>query len=161
MIVFYILTFVCLLLSFVKDRKKTKKALMIGFKKFRKILPSFGLMVVAVAIALPLLPPEFIAKTLGQDNHWLGMLLGGSIGSVSMMPGFIAFPLSGVLIEQGVPYMVIAAFTTTLMMVGILSFPIEQKYLRTKVALVRNVVSLVITVLVAVAVGFAFGELMI
>jgi len=161
MIVFYILTFVCLLLSFVKDRKKTKKALMIGFKKFRKILPSFGLMVVAVAIALPLLPPEFIAKTLGQDNHWLGMLLGGSIGSVSMMPGFIAFPLSGVLIEQGVPYMVIAAFTTTLMMVGILSFPIEQKYLGTKVALVRNVVSLVITVLVAVAVGFAFGELMI
>ena len=161
MIVFYILTFVCLLLSFVKDRKKTKRALMIGFKKFRKILPSFGLMVVAVAIALPLLPPEFIAKTLGQDNHWLGMLLGGSIGSVSMMPGFIAFPLSGVLIEQGVPYMVIAAFTTTLMMVGILSFPIEQKYLRTKVALVRNVVSLVITVLVAVAVGFAFGELMI
>lgn len=132
---------------------------MIGFKKFRKILPSFGLMVVAVAIALPLLPPEFIAKTLGQDNRLIGVLLGTSIGSVSMMPGFIAFPLSGLLIEQGVPYMVIAAFTTTLMMVGILSFPIEQKYLGTKVALVRNLVSLVITILVAIVIGFAFGEI--
>ena len=156
--VFYILTFVCLLVSFIKDRKKTKKALMIGFKKFRKILPSFGLMVVAVAIVLPLLPPEFIAKTLGQDNHWLGMLLGGSLGSISMMPGFIAFPLSGVLIDQGVPYMVIAAFTTTLMMVGILSFPIEQKYLGTRVAVVRNIASLLIALLVSVAVGFFFGE---
>lgn len=150
-----------MLLSFVKDRKKTKRALMIGFKKFRKILPSFGLMVVAVAIALPLLPPEFIAKTLGQENRWVGMLLGGSLGSISMMPGFIAYPLSGLLIEKGVPYMVISAFTTTLMMVGILSFPIEQKYLGTKVALIRNLVSLVITILVSVAVGFAFGELMI
>ncbi len=132
---------------------------MIGFKKFRKILPSFGLMVVAVAIALPLLPPEFIAKSLGHDNHWLGMFLGGSLGSVSMMPGFIAFPLSGLLIEQGVPYMAISAFTTTLMMVGILSFPVEQKYLGTKVALIRNLVSLVIAVLVSVAVGFSFGEI--
>ncbi len=161
MIIFYILTGLLLLISLFKDRGKTKKALKIAVKKFLKILPNFGLMVVAVAIVLPLLPPDFIAKTLAQDNRWLGLLLGGGLGSVSMMPGFIAFPLSGILIDKGVPYMVIAAFTTTLMMVGILSFPIEQKYLGTRVAIIRNIVGLGVSVLVAMAIGFSFGELLL
>ncbi len=56
------------------------------------------------------------------------------------MPGFIAFPLSGILLSKGVPYMVISAFTTTLMIVGVLSYPVEKAYFGTKVTIMRNVV---------------------
>jgi len=116
-------------------------------------------MVTAVAIVLPLIPPEFIARTLGQNNHWLGVLIGTGVGSISMMPGFIAFPLGGVLISKGVPYMVISSFTTSLMMVGILTFPLEKQYLGAKPAVIRNTVSLIIAIIVAIITGIAFGEL--
>jgi uncharacterized membrane protein YraQ (UPF0718 family) len=161
MIVLYILTVVLLLASWLADRKKTQAALKVAWKRFFKILPGFGLMVVAVSIILPLIPPEVISKSLGQSNRWLGLALGSALGSLSMMPGFIAFPLSGVLIKQGVPYMVISAFTTTLMMVGILSFPLEKQYLGTGPALLRNAVSLLVALVVAIITGFAFGEVLL
>jgi hypothetical protein len=43
-----------------------------------------------------------------------------------MMPGFIAYPLAGVLVNKGVPYMVVASFETTLMMAGILTCPVKK-----------------------------------
>ena len=55
--------------------------------------------------------------------------------------------------------MVLSAFSTTLMMVGIVTLPIERRYLGTRLALVRNAASLIIAVFVAVVTGFAFGEL--
>jgi hypothetical protein len=75
------------------------------------------------------------------------------------MPGFIAFPLCGILLETGVPYMVLSAFTTTLMMVGVLTFPVERAYLGTKVTIIRNVISFVIALTVAIITGIAFGEI--
>lgn len=75
------------------------------------------------------------------------------------MPGFIAFPLSGILKQNNVPYMVISGFTTTLMMVGILTFPMEKKYFGTKIAVLRNIVSFFIAIIVAIATGIFFGEI--
>lgn len=159
MLVLYILSACCLLASWLKDKKKTLKALKIAWNRFKRVLPAFGLVVVAVAVILPLLPPEFIARTLGKNNRWLGMMIGTGLGSISMMPGFIAFPLSGLLVSKGVPYMTISAFTTSLMMVGILSFPLEKQYLGVKAALLRNVLSLLVAILVAIATGIVFQEI--
>jgi len=75
------------------------------------------------------------------------------------MPGFIAFPLAGILLEKGVLYMVLSAFTSSLMLVGILTYPIEKDYFGAKVTIMRNSISLVITVIIALATGLAFGEL--
>ena len=75
------------------------------------------------------------------------------------MPGFIAFPLCGMLLEKGVPYMILSGFSTTLMMVGVLTFPVERAYLGTKVAVLRNLIYLVIAVVVTIITGLCFGEL--
>ena len=55
--------------------------------------------------------------------------------------------------------MVLSAFTTTLMMVGVLTFPIEKEYFGVKVAVIRNVIGLFIALSVAVATGIFFGEI--
>ena len=75
------------------------------------------------------------------------------------MPGFVAFPLAGILQNNGVPYMVISAFTTTLMMVGIVTFPLEKAFFGTKVALLRNILGFMIALIVAIGTAFFFGEL--
>ena len=75
------------------------------------------------------------------------------------MPGFIAFPLSGILLNKGVSYMVLSAFTTTLMMVGILTYPIEKEYFGVKVTIIRNIISFFIALAVAIMTGIFFGEI--
>lgn len=85
-------------------------------------------------------------------------MIAALIGSIAAVPGFIAFPLAGILRDNGISYTVIAAFTTTLMMVGITTFPVEAAYLGNRVALIRNIIGFIIAILVALFIGLFFGE---
>ncbi len=156
--ILYIATAIALVASLIADRQRTKKGIMIGLRRLAKIAPSFLVMLVLISFVLFLLPEGTIAEYLGADRRISGILIATLIGSLTLMPGFIAFPLAGILRAKGVPYMTLAAFTTTLMMVGVLTFPIEQKCFGTKVAVIRNVLSLLIALAVTLAAGLLFGE---
>ena len=156
--VLWIITLLALLVSFAKDRKKTHQALKIAFKRFTCILPAFITMLILVSIALYLLPDRVIMAYLKGQGKFIGTVIAALIGSITFMPGFIAFPLCGILLKKGVPYMVLAAFSTTLMMVGVLTYPVEKAYLGTKVTVVRNLLSLLIALIVALTIGICFGE---
>lgn len=157
----YFATVLCLVISFIMDRQKTYKALIIAAKKIKKILPSFIVLLIMVSILLYVLPEHLIAKYLGIDNKWLAVFVSALLGSVSVIPGFIAFPLSGLLQKNGIPYMVLASFTTTLMMVGVLSYPVERVYLGTKTTLIRNAFSLLLALIVSLCVGLIYGEVIL
>ena len=156
----YILLFIALTVSFIADRKKTYQAIRIAFKKFVKILPAFAEMLILVSIILGLVPDSIIVHFLGKSNMLQGVLVASFFGSITLMPGFIAFPLCGILLKEGVTYTVISAFTTTLMMVGFVTFPIERRYFGVKVTVMRNVLSLFIALLVALMTGIFFGEIL-
>jgi uncharacterized membrane protein YraQ (UPF0718 family) len=55
--------------------------------------------------------------------------------------------------------MVLSAFTTTLMMVGVLTVPLEKKYFGMKVTIIRNSASFFIALIVALMTGLFFGEI--
>jgi uncharacterized membrane protein YraQ (UPF0718 family) len=116
-------------------------------------------MLVLISVVLYLLPDELISRYLGSDNRFTAVALASLLGSVTFMPGFITFPLAGILLQKGVTYMVIAAFTTTLMMVGVLTAPIEKAYFGLKVTIIRNVISFFIAIAVAIMIGLFFGEI--
>jgi len=156
----YILLFIAMMISFIADRSKTYRAIKIAFKKFMKILPAFAAMLILVSIILVLVPDSLILHYLGKSNMFKGVLMASFFGSITLMPGFIAFPLCGILLKKGVTYTVISAFTTTLMMVGFVTFPIEKKYFGGKVTIIRNVLSLFIALIVAVMTGVFFGEIL-
>ncbi|MCK5883013.1 MAG: hypothetical protein KAG61_04935 [Bacteriovoracaceae bacterium] len=160
MIYLYILTGAGLIVSLIIDRKKTRKAINIAKKKFLKILPSFLLMIVAISIALFFMPDTAIAKLLGGHNLYLSMISASLVGSISAMPGFVVFPLGGLLIQKGISYTVLAAFTTSLMLVGVLTYPLEQKFLGTKITIIRNLIGFFIGLVVALAVGISYGEIL-
>jgi len=158
-IVLYIACGVLLLASFIADRRRTVKGLRIAVKKFLKISPAFAIMLVLVSITLYIFPEDVIVRFLSSGSIWIATGAGALLGSITLMPGFIAYPLCAVLREYGIAYMILSGFSTTLMMVGILSFPIEKVYFGTRVALIRNVISLLIALAVAVATGLYFGEI--
>jgi len=154
----YIATGVGVIISFLVSRKKTFQALRIAYRRLVKILPAFLVMLVLVSIVLFLVPESLISTYLGGNNRYVGVLIGAVLGSVVLMPGFIAYPLCGILLQKGVAYMVLSAFSTTLMMVGVLTYPVEKAYLGTKVTVIRNLISFAIALLVALATGLFFGE---
>jgi len=147
------------LLSFIVNSKKTLMAIKIAVKKFVNILPAFLTMLIFVSVVLFLVPDKVISNYLGNSNKFVGVTFASFFGSITLMPGFIAFPLCGILLKKGVPYMVLSAFTTTLMMVGVLTYPIEKEYFGMKVTIIRNVISFFIALIVALMTGIFFGEL--
>ena len=158
MIVLYIVTAVVLTASVVADRRKTAEALQLAARRLARILPAFLTMIVLFSVAITLLPHDVLMRLMGKDSGWRGVVIASCLGSAALMPGFIAFPLCGALLERGVPYMVLAAFSTTLMSVGVLTYPLERHYFGVKVTLVRNGISLLIALIVALVIGLAFGE---
>lgn len=156
----YIITGLAVIISFLANRKKTFKAFKIAGKRLVNILPAFLAMLVLVSIVLFLLPDKVIVEYLGNHNTGVSVFLASLLGSITIMPGFIAFPLCGILLEKGIPYMVLSAFTTTLMMVGVLTYPIEKQYLGHKITIVRNLISFGIALVVAVMTGVFFGEIL-
>ncbi len=117
-------------------------------------------MLIFVSIILFFIPDKIISNYLGSNGKFVGVILASFFGSITIMPGFIAYPLCGILLKKGVSYMVLSAFTTTLMMVGVLTYPIEKEYFGAKVTIIRNVMSFFIALVVALVTGFFFNELL-
>ena len=155
----YALTGLALIISLIASRDKTLKALIISYKRFINILPAFLIMLILASTVLFLIPDEIISSYLGVESNVTGILLASFLGSITLIPGFIAYPLAAILLTKGVAYMVLSAFTTTLMMVGILTYPIEKQYFGSRVTIIRNTISLLIALIIAVVTGIFFGEI--
>jgi len=160
MYILYITTGLALLISFIADSNKTIKAVLIAFEKLVKILPALLSMLIAISIVLFLVPDTVISSFLGSDNKFFSVFMASFLGSITLMPGPIAYPLCGILLKQGVSYMVVSAFSTTLMMVGILTYSIEKEYFGRKITILRNLLSFLIALIVAFIMGVVFGELL-
>ena len=136
-----IITALFLLFSLIADRQKTWKGIKKGLTMFLKLLPVLLLMLALVSIVLFLIPNETLIKYMGKSSGIEGWLIAAFLGSVALIPGFIAYPLCSVLIKSGVAYTTIAVFITTLMMVGIITLPVEAKFFGWKTSIVRNTLS--------------------
>ncbi|SCP97263.1 permease [Anaerobium acetethylicum] len=151
--IFYGLTAVLLTLSFFKDKKKTKMALKKAWKAFENILPEFLVVILLVGLMLALLNAGTISKIIGSESGWFGVILASLIGSITLIPGFVAFPMAALLVENGAGYMQIAAFISTLMMVGIVTMPVEIKYFGKKATIGRNMLAFAFSFIVALLIG--------
>lgn len=159
MIALYIVTASALIVSFLFDPTKTLMGLKKGWMKFYKTLPNYLFLLMLISLIL-LVSEDFIIENLGQENVFLGVLFSLGIGSVTMMPGFIAYPLSRILLERGVPYMVITAFVTSLMLVGVVTYPLEKAYMGRKATILRNIMSFLVAATISIIAGFFYGEIL-
>lgn len=154
-ITFYALALVGLALSFWKSREKTKMALKKAWKAFENILPQLSAILIIIGITLAVLSPEQISKIIGEESGWIGVFIAATIGSITLIPAFVAFPLAAALLQNGAGYMQIAAFVSTLMMVGIVTIPLEKKYFGMKATIARNSAAFIFSILVAFVMGVA------
>jgi uncharacterized membrane protein YraQ (UPF0718 family) len=143
-----------LLVSLLFDRKKTLMGLKKGWNMFKNILIPFLTILILVSVALYLIPPSIISQYLGPESGAIGLVIAALVGSITLIPGFISYPIASGLIQQGASYTVVATFMTTLMMVGVVTLPLEIKYFGKRVAITRNLLNFVAAIIIGLVVGW-------
>ena len=144
----WIITGAAMLASLVADRRRTRAAVVKGLKMFRGIVPLLLGVLALVSLVLAAVTPEMLQQVLSGRGP-LPFFTALGIGSVALIPGFIAYPLAGLLRQNGASVPVLAAFITSLMMVGVLTLPIEARFFGWRVSLLRNGLALAGALVVA------------
>ncbi len=148
-IIFYTIALSLLLLSFIKDREKTKRSLTKAWMSFMNILAPMAGMITSIGLVLALLSPAVISSIIGSSSGWWGVLLAAIIGSITLIPAFVAFPMAAILLENGAGYMQLSAFVSTLTMVGVITLPLEIRYFGKKFTILRNSLAFALSFAVA------------
>lgn len=153
-IILYVIAGGCLIVSLLKDKGKTILALKKAFKAFEGILPQFLIVLLLVAVSLSILDTSTVSLLLGKDSGLLGVAVAAAIGSITLVPAFVAFPAASALLQKGAGVLQIATFVSCLMMVGVVTLPLEIKYFGKRIAIVRNVAALLFSFVAAVFVDW-------
>lgn len=152
-IALYLSATTLLLASFSRDKKRTIMSLKKSWKALENIMPQFLSIILIIGITLAVLSPQEINNLIGQQSGWIGILIAAILGSITLIPGFVAFPLTAALYKNGGGLMQIAVFISTLMAVGIVTLPVEMKYFGRKVSIIRNGLTFVYCFIVAILMG--------
>ena len=152
-ILFWVIAVVLFIVSLVKSKETTIAAM----KKSRGMMGSMIGEIIAIifmiGLVLTFLPPETIKTVLGTSNIYFSTVMSALVGSITLIPAFVAFPLVGSLVDVGASIVPAVAFLTTLTMVGIVTFPLEKKEFGTKFAVMRNLFSFGFAIIIALLMG--------
>ena len=156
-IVIYGLLAVCLAWSLIKSRQNTKQSFKVAARALLKMAPGLLAIVGVVGLILGILPPETISQLVGKEAGFLATATAAVLGAITLIPALISFPLAASLLRSGATITTIAAFITTLVMVGFVTAPMEIKALGKKFTLLRNGLSFVAALIIAGLMGVILG----
>jgi len=120
---------------------------------FKKILLPLLNILIIVSVALFVIPPSAIEKYLGAGSGIGGFFIAAVVGSVAFIPPFISYPIAAGLLQQGASYAVVATLMTTLIMVGVVTLPLEIQYLGRRAAIARNALNFFAAVIIGLVIG--------
>ena len=152
-IIINVIAVVGLFIAFAKDKDKTIKSLKMAGKSSIRMLPMVFVIIIIIGLLLGFVPPDQISRFIGEQSGMTGILLVGAVGAVMHIPSLLSFPLAASLLEDGASVSAVAAFITTLTMIGTITLPLEIKELGKKMALLRNGISFVIAIIIALIMG--------
>lgn len=132
-----------------KSKEKTGQSLKVAKARFVSTAGEIVGILALVALFLAFIPETAIEAVLGGSSVALSALWGALIGTVTIIPAFVAFPLSSSLVEGGAHLVAVAAFITTLTMVGFATAPVEIEHFGKRFTLVRNILSFLVAILIA------------
>lgn len=153
-VILALVTGIVVMVSFALDRKKTILGLKKGGTMLFNILHPFLNVLILISIVFFFIPDSVIVKYLGADSGWFGFGIAAIIGSITLIPGPISYPLAAALLKQGATYAVVAVFITTLIMVGIVTLPLEIQYFGKKAALLRNTLNFIAAIIIGIVIGW-------
>ncbi len=149
----WVLTLIWFIYSMIKDKKRTLDSMKKSKGMMGSMVPQILGILFLIGLILTLIPPETIKTYLGGSNPVFATVISALIGSITLIPAFVAFPLVGSMVDMGASVMPAVAFLTTLTMVGFVTFNLERKEFGAKFALTRNLLSFGFAIVIALLMG--------
>jgi uncharacterized membrane protein YraQ (UPF0718 family) len=149
----WIICAVALIISLKKDKKKTVRSLKVGKGMMKHIVSEMVGILFLIGLIITFMPPEVIKTYVGKSDAIISTVIAAVVGSITLIPAFVAFPLVGSFVDIGVSIVPAVAFLTTLTMVGVVTFPLEQKHFGTRFTLTRNGLSFLFAVVISMIMG--------
>ena len=115
---------------------------------FARTLPNILAVVFLSGLFIEFVPVKRLANLLG-GNLLTDGLMGTTIGSVSIGNPLISYALGGELLEQGISLATVTALLVSWVTVGVLQLPVEIQALGSRFALIRNGLSFVFALAIA------------
>ncbi len=149
----WVITGTAFIISLMKNKQQTLNSMKIARGMMKNMIGDIIAILFLIGLILTFIPPETIKGVLGQSNLFLSTVVSALVGSVTLIPAFVAFPLVGSFVNVGASIVPAVAFLTTLTMVGVVTFPLEKQEFGFKFAATRNILSFVFAVLIALTMG--------
>jgi len=84
---------VCLGISLVKNREKTRTALLIAWNALKRLAPSVLAVIAVIGLIVGFIPPKWIASSIGGESGILGVVIAAFVmGLVTFGLGLLNVP---------------------------------------------------------------------
>lgn len=147
------ITLIWLGISIIKDKRRTFESIKSSTGLMKGMMGEIVGILFLIGLILTFIPPDTIKHYLGQTNTLISTIISAFVGSITLIPAFVAFPLVGSLVDAGASIVPIVAFLTTLTMVGFVTFPLEKREFGIKFATIRNILSFGFAIIIALIMG--------
>ncbi|MCK4552727.1 permease [Candidatus Pacearchaeota archaeon] len=126
-----------------------KDAVAKSAKALWKSLPLILGTILLVSLISILIPKSFYTSVFSK-NIFLDSFIGSIIGSISAGTPITSYIFGGEMLTQGVSLLAVTAFLVAWVTVGIIQLPAEIAILGKKFALLRNITSFILSIVVAI-----------
>ncbi|WP_461206142.1 permease [Clostridium sp. DL1XJH146] len=149
----WVVTGILFVFFMIKDKDKTLSSMKMSKGMMKSMVGEIIGILFLIGLILTFVPPESIKNVLGESNLVLSTIAAAFVGSITLIPAFLAFPLVGSLVNVGASIVPAVAFLTTLTMVGFVTFPLEKREFGLKFAFYRNLFSFIFAIIIAISMG--------
>ncbi|NQS89833.1 hypothetical protein HQ584_08605 [Patescibacteria group bacterium] len=136
--------------------EKLKIAITKSAKGMLNSLPILVGVVLLIGLASTLIPKSFY-NTLFSKNVVLDSIVGSGLGSILAGNPVTSYVIGGELLKQGISLVAVTSFLVAWVTVGLVQFPAEALLLGRRFAILRNILSFVFSIIVAIITVFIVG----
>jgi uncharacterized membrane protein YraQ (UPF0718 family) len=152
-IILWIITVTWFIWSIIKDKKKTLNSIKMSSGMMKNMMGEIIGILFLIGLLLTFIPPDTIKQYMCNSNVLISTIFSALLGSITLIPAFVAFPLVGSLVDAGANIVPVVAFLTTLTMVGVVTFPLEKREFGIRFTIVRNSLSFIFAIIIALSMG--------
>ena len=122
-------------------------------KSLGNTIPVLAGVILLVGLANTLIPKS-LYSSIFSNNLFFDSIIGSGLGSVLAGNPITSYILGGEFLNQGISLVAVTAFLVSWVTVGLVQLPAESLLLGKKFAILRNILSFVFSILVAIITVF-------
>lgn len=138
--------------------EKLKSAVIKSARSIFNSLPILVGVILLIGLASTLMPKSYYAA-LFSKNILLDSIIGSGLGSVLAGNPVTSYVLGGEFLKQGISLVAVTSFLVAWVTVGLVQLPAEALLLGRKFAILRNILSFLLSIIVAIITVFIVGLL--